>query len=222
MKETRSPGRVHVFGDESGNFDFSRNRGATRYFILATVAMEDCFSLNLRLQELRHQMAWERIGHPGPFHATHDPWPVRRRVYEIIADQDLRIDALVLEKAKAQPHIRKTAERFYRHAWYYLMRHVVPRLPGREMLVVSASLGQKKKRLAFHEAVCDVMRQVGRADHATACWDCSSDACLQVADYCGWAIQRKWEADESTAHDLIRSKIGSEYDLFAAGGTTYY
>jgi hypothetical protein len=30
---------VYLFGDEAGNFDFSDGRGATRYFILATVTM---------------------------------------------------------------------------------------------------------------------------------------------------------------------------------------
>lgn len=214
--------RVHVFGDESGNFDFSRNRGATRYFILTTVAMEECMKLGTQLQELRHQMAWEKIDHPGPFHANHDPWPVRQRVFQIIAQHDLAIDTLILEKAKAQPQVRKTPERFYQTAWFYLMRHVAPRFRNREMLVVSASIGQKKMRMAFHETVCDVMQQVGGSRHVTACWDCSSDPCLQVADYCGWAIQRKWESGDPIAHDLVRTKIRSEYNLFSVGGPSYY
>lgn len=216
------PGRLYVFADESGNFDFSRKKDATRYFILAAVTVSDCFEVNARFNELRHQMAWEGHDHPGPFHAAKDPAPVRNRVYSLIQGLDLRVDAIVLEKAKAMPQIRLTEERFYQHAWFYLMKYVTPRLSCEELLVVTASLGKKKKREAFYEAVREVMKQVSRMRYKTACWDASSDSCLQVADYCGWAIQRKWEAGDPEAHSRIISKVRSEYDLFSRGTTIYY
>ena len=211
-----------MFADEAGNFDFSRKRGASRYFILTAATLQDCSAVNAKLHELRYQMAWEGHDHPGPFHAATDPGPVRDRVFSIIAALDVRVDALIIEKAKAMPHIRATETRFYQHAWLYLMRYTVPRLLCHELLVVPASLGTKKKRLAFYDSVREVMRQVGRTTYRTACWDASSDACLQVADYCGWAIQRKWESSEPTQHSRIAGKIGSEYDLFARGKTLYY
>lgn len=217
MTCTTTPVRKHLFADETGNFDFSRKSGATRYFILASITLRECGTVNARLQELRHQMAWEGHDHPGPFHATKDPAPVRNRVLGIIEDLDLRVDALVLEKAKAMPHIRATEERFYKHAWFYLMRFVLPRLNCRELLVVPASIGNNKRRTAFHDVVREVMQQVGTITYRTACWDANSDACLQVADYCGWALQRKWEMGDMIPYGRIQSKIRSEYDLFAPG-----
>jgi hypothetical protein len=213
---------MHLFADESGNFDFSRNRGASRYFILTSVTLRDCATVNTRFHELRHQMAWEGHDHPGPFHAAIDPGPVRNRVFGLIEAQDLRVDAVVIEKAKAMPHTRTSEERFYQHAWFYLMRYVAPRLSCSELLVVTASLGTKKRRLAFYEIVQGVMRQVGRTTYKTACWEATSDSCLQVADYCGWAIQRKWESSDPTPYSRIAGKVKSEYDLFAAGTRLYY
>lgn len=214
--------RVHLFADESGNFDFSRGRGATRYFILTTVLLEECSGISQQLQDLRHRMAWEGIDHPGPFHAHHDPRPVRERVFDIICQHDLRVDSLILEKAKTKPDLRATDEGFYQCAWYYLMKFIAPRLHSREMLVVSASIGQKKRRLNFYTAVREVMKQVGGSRYGTACWDASSDACLQVADYCGWAIQRKWERGDTHFYGRLSPRIGSEYDLFARGADFYY
>lgn len=215
--------RTNLFVDESGNFDFSRKPGATRYYILAAVTMLDCSEVNARFHELRHQMAWEGHDHPGPFHASHDPAPVRDRVFSLIEALEFWADALIVEKAKAMPHVRATDERFYRHVWFYLMQYVVPRLSCRELLVVTASLGnKKKKRGAFYAAVQGVMRQVSRVMYRTACWDANSDSCLQVADYCGWALQRKWEAGDSGPYNRIASKVRSEYDLFARGTTFYY
>ena len=217
--------RNYLFADESGNFDFRRAQGASRYFILTSVTLRDCSAFNLGLHQLRHQMAWEGFDHPGPFHAAHDPAPVRERVFSLIDAQSFVVDALILEKAKAMPRLRETEELFYQHAWFYLMKYVVPRTMGEELLVVTASLGSKKKRRsAFYTAVQDVMRQIGRnrMRYRTACWESSSDSCLQMADYCGWAIQRKWEAGDPGPHTRIASKIRSEYDLFARGTMLYY
>jgi len=50
----------------------------------------------------------------------------------------------------------------------------------------------------------------------------AADPCLQIADYCAWAIQRKWERQDLRSYDLIRAKIRSEYDLWAKGTDYYY
>jgi hypothetical protein len=44
----------------------------------------------------------------------------------------------------------------------------------------------------------------------------------QVADYCTWAIQRKWERQDQRSHALIASKVQSEFDVWARGKVQYY
>jgi len=44
-----------LVADEAGNFDFSRNRGASRYFILTTVTIPDA-AAGLDLIRLRHEL----------------------------------------------------------------------------------------------------------------------------------------------------------------------
>lgn len=217
--------RIHVFADESGNFDFTRNQGASTYFILTLISMEDCDGLIQDLHRLRHELAWEGIDHPGPFHAHNDPQPLRERVFNVINVHEFRVDSLIMEKSKAMPHLRSTDDRFYQYAWFYLLKHAAPRVagPGNELLVVGSALGQKSKREVFYGCIRDVVRQVRpTVNYRTAFWDANCDGCLQVADYCGWAIQRKWERADARAHALISSQIASEYDLFAMGSTHYY
>jgi hypothetical protein len=53
-----------------------------------------------------------------------------------------------------------------------------------------------------------------------------TDQCLWVADYCSWAIQRKWERTwqgqpDDRSHKLIAAKIRSEFNIFGAGAKTY-
>ena len=105
------------------------------------------------------------------------------------------------------------------------MKHVAPRVvrPHDELFVVGASLGVKKKRAVTHTAVQDVIRQVSPTTHfRTASWNAYSEPCLQVADYCCWALSRKWEQGDERSYALIQNKIRSEFDVFRSGRRLYY
>lgn len=217
--------RQHMFADEAGNFDFSLRVGASRYFILATVTMEDDLAAASAIHKLRYDLAWEGLEHPGPFHATTDAQSVRDRFFVAIEGLQFTIDATVIEKRKSRPTVRKTPEEFYQFAWFSHMRHAAPRnvTDLDDLLVVAASLGSKRRVDSFHLAVKDVLRQVPRTGRTlTACWPASSDPGLQIADYCCWAIQRKWELSDSRSYELVSPRITSEYELFRRGRKFYY
>jgi hypothetical protein len=216
--------RKYLFADESGNFDFSRGPSATRYFILTTVSLTDCLVGN-QLLELRRELAWEDRGLDTNFHATTDLQATRDRVFEVLSAHDFRVDATILEKAKAKPSIRASEEYFYQLAWYLHMKYIAPQVvrPDDELLVVGASLGTKRKRAAFHSAITDVVRQVTpTAKFHVGAWDAVSEPCLQVADYCAWALQRKWERGDLRSYTLIREKIRTEFEPFKVGTNLYY
>lgn len=216
--------RISVFADESGNFDFSRKQGASRYFILTTVSCPS-FAVGDALLRLRREIAWEGHGTDSEFHATTDAQAVRDRVFDVLCTHDFRVDATILEKAKANPHTRQTDDRFYKLAWWLHMKHVAPRVvrPHDELFVVGASLGVKKKRAVMHTAVQDVIRQVSpTTNFRTASWNAHSEPCLQVADYCCWALSRKWEKGDDRSYALIQHKIRSEFDVFRSGRRLYY
>lgn len=210
----------YLFADESGNFDFSKT--GSRFFILVSTVM-DC-SVGDRLLALRRKLAWGGVGLDVDLHAAEAPQHVRDAVYAQLQGEPLRIDCTVLEKSKAYPSIRITEERFYKTAWFQHMKYVTPYIvaPQDDLMVVSASVGTKKKKAAFYGAVTDVMKQVGPKSHRVACWAAGSDPCLQVADYCAWAIQRKWEKGDPRSYDLIKGMISTEFDLFAVGSKNYY
>jgi hypothetical protein len=217
--------RVHLFADESGNFDFSRGRGASRYFILTTVSFFDDRASCRDLEALRYDLAWRGVDHPGPFHATEDAQAVRDEVFAALAPHRFRVDAVVLEKSKAQPHLRTDDATFYRYAWWLLMRYVAPQIvdAGDELLVVAASIGTKKRRSVYHNAVQRVMRQVlPGVPMRTAAWRDDADTGLQIADYRAWALKRKWEDGDTRSHALISDKLSSEFEVLRRGTTHYY
>lgn len=217
--------RLHIFADESGNFDFTNGPGASKYFLITSVTFFDDFATCGELERLRYELAWDGIGHPGPFHAHSDKQVIRDRVFSLMAPHDFRVDATLLEKRKTQPHLRVSDERFYKYAWYYHLRHVAPQIcgPNDEILIASASIGTRKKQGAYHAGVKDVISQtVPALTVRSAQWPADCDPGLQIADYCSWAIQRKWESNDQRSYSLIQTKIKSEFDLFARGTVTFY
>ncbi len=212
----------YVFADEAGNFDFSNKQGASRYFVLCTTMAEHCDAGDALLA-LRRDLGWRGLHLDQVFHATEDPQAVRDEVFAILNKMDCRVDATILEKRKAQEHLRDEAS-LYKMAWYLHFKHLARQMTQSDRVFVAASsLGTKKARGALHSAVDEVVRQLSPChSHRVAFWPTASDPCLQVADYCTWAIQRKWERDDARSHALIESKIYSEYDVWQRGRITYY
>ena len=216
--------RVNVYADESGNFNFSRDQGASRFFILTSVTLLS-HDIAQDLQDLRRQLVWDGHDISGPFHATEERQAVRDEVFRTLDKHEFRIDCTVLDKPKCLPRLRRTDESFYKTAWFYHLKHVTPRIitDSDELFLVAASLGTKKKRNLFHEAVKNVVYQVAATSpYRTASWPAAIEPCLQVADYCSWALQKKWEHGDLRSYDLIKDKIQTEFDLFETGDQLYY
>ena len=217
--------RTYLYADESGNFDFSRNPGASRFFLLTTVIIQNDSEVESELLELRRELAWEGVELRDGFHAVNDNRYVRRRVFDILRTHDFRIDATIFEKVKAEPRVRPTQAKFYGFTWYHHMRHVTSEVNFRteESLVVAASIGLKGMNTEFHSSVQAVNQEVcPEANLMTTMWSASSNTCIQIADYCSWAIFRKWERSDNSSYELVKDKIASEHDLFQAGSVYYY
>jgi Protein of unknown function (DUF3800) len=212
-----------IFADEAGCFTFNRQPNVSKYFILCTVIMDDC-SVGADLLDLRRELAWRGMELGDYFHATKDKQAVRDAVFETIVGRRFAVQATVMEKCKAQPQVRISKPRFYQYAYFYHFKNAVSWMLTRESetLVTTASLGTKKERLAFQDAVSDVMRQTSRSRWRADFMPAQADPCLQVADYCAWAIQRKWELNDSRSYDLIRKRLTYEYDLWSRGTQRFY
>ena len=215
--------RKYVFADEAGNFDFSDKNGASQFFILTTVTA-DSPDVGDDLLKLRRALAWDGIALESNFHATEDAQAVRDQVFGVLVDHDFRIDTTILEKRKTRPHLAEDKDRFYKMAWFLHFKYVAPYIASAsdELLVVAAQIGTKKRRKAMRLAIADVVDQSTMCEWEVAFWPAGSDPCLQVADYCCWAIQRKYEQSDTRSYDLIKDKIETEFQPYKVGKKRYY
>lgn len=220
---------AYIFADEAGCFTFKRRKagrkdGPSDYFILTTVTAST-WTISDDLLHIRRNLCLNGEPERDKLHATSDLQEVRNEVFAVLAKQPFRIDATILKKSKAQPQTRVTEDRFYKTAWYYHLKHVGPKIAKHvdKMLITAAALGTRKTRAAFKEAVNETVQQtLPRAQWEVAFHESCKDPLLWVADYCSWAIQKRWEQNDDRSHALIRDKIKTEYDLFAPGLEEFY
>lgn len=216
--------RLFLFADEAGCFAFKKAPNVSKYYIVCTITLPSC-DVGMKLLELRRQLAWEKADLGDYFHATTDKQNVRDTVFNILRQEDFTIQATIMEKSKAQPQTRVLEEIFYKYGWHYHFKYSSERYLNAidELMITVASIGTKKKRIAFEDSVRDVVKQkIRRKQWAAAFWPCQTDPCLQVADYCTWAIQRKWEMGDTRSYELISDKINYEFELWERGTTHYY
>lgn len=207
--------QVEVYGDESGDFSFSGKPGASRYFIVTTVVLRDD-RLEHGLLDLRKKLMREGMSMPDGFHAKNDQWQVRRAVYEVLTRHQVRIDATILTKANARPHLRTSNLRLWKLAWFYHLAHLLAQVadPDDQVTVVAADVTTAMTRRDIEAALADIIGQLRPQHTRSQVVRSSADLALQAADYGGWAIQRRWERDVLDMHELIRDLVKSEHLLF--------
>lgn len=124
---------------------------------------------------------------PDGFHATEDRQAIRDRVLDLLhRPSSIRVSCTHYSRARVYFDIQQSSDYFYRPAWFYHLRHVVPRIVPRygELLIGVTTIATKKKRWLHAEALRQVVRQcVGRLRNHCAHWSAPSHPWLQADDY---------------------------------------
>ncbi len=214
---------LYIFLDEGGNFDFSPT--GTRYFTLTSVAMHRPFAVRDLWDDYRHELL-EFGRNVEYFHCADDNRYLRDRLFSILHDHQtsLRIDSLIVEKAKTGPPLRND-HRFYPEMLGYLLRHVFEHLNGySEIIAITDTIPHQKKRKAVEKGVKQALKAMLPAEvkYRVLHQASRSHYGLQVADYCNWAIYRKWDTGETYYYDQIKDALHSEFEIFKTGTQRYY
>lgn len=162
------------------------------------------------------------------FHCSHDNQHVTRRVFEIIESNlsAIRVDGLLIEKCKTNPSLQEP-KTFYPKMLGYLLPYVISAYSVEtisEVVVITDRIPIHKKRNAVEKAVKTTLAErlpIG-VSYRVMHHESRSHYGLQLADYCNWAIFRKWERRDKRFYKKIHPAIKSEFDIFRSGDTNFY
>lgn len=241
---------LHFFVDEAGDpvlFD-SKGRilvgaeGCSRTFIVGKLDVADPTALQTALEDLRADLLtdpyFKRVPSMQPergktavaFHAKDDVAEVRREVFGVLMQHDLRFYAAVRSKSALLDYVkqRNQLEPDYRYRGDELYDTLVEELFRRyhpfadQLNIIFARRGNKARTHAFRAAIeraeARFERDFGtrRSDaiHIVASTPPQS-AGLQAVDYFLWALQRHYERGEGRYAELIWDKVVEVDDMDA-------
>lgn len=235
---------LFIFIDESGDFDFSKI--GSKFFILTAITTvnplirREC-AIGARYGLLAGGNDLEY------FHATEDAQCVRDVFYPIIKTIDYEIDSVIAEKCKTNWSLyesptfekspkggfkfkkEKVEECFYKQICETLLQYVVYRyanlrddLKISKIVVVLDQLLTKDKREFVIKSIKTYINSHFGIVPYVYFHSSKSDINSQIADYCCWAIKKKWKDCEMRPYNEIKDKIKSEFDIFQNGTTEYY
>lgn len=218
---------LHIHLDESGDWKFVPK--ASKYLILAAAWTYDPRPLAHSLTALRYKLVRDGLNIDS-FHASPDKQSTRNQVVSTLVSHDAwRFAAVVMEKRKVNPVLRDP-HKFYPTFASVLLKFIL-RGQGRSAsraIVYADTIPMDSH--AKKEGVVKAMKQTCADELLPTCTHhvyshrSESNPWLQVADYCCWALRKKWEVGDTRTYEAIKARLAKEeLELTAGGdGTVYY
>ena len=162
------------------------------------------------------------------FHAKDDHPEIRSKVFELLIDMDFKFYAVIKDMFRVLEYVRHRGQRdslyryhpneLYDFSVRQLFRQRLHRCPHSE--VVFARRGKADRTDALRQQLLDVAAKSddgGDTDHDRHIdvrpADPRTDPCLQVTDYCLWALQRCYEKCETRFIEALWPKVSLIRDL---------
>ena len=215
---------LHVHLDESGNFTFS-NRGS-KYYNFAAVWTYDPEPLAQSITRLRFSILKNGTNLES-FHAAVDKqWCRNIFVNHIANNSAWKYAALVVEKRKVNPSIRDEDcfyPKFLNSLLCFIFRGSLVR-QATSVMIYTDTLPVERRRGAVKKAIFQAcQKELGGKPFRLFHHKEECNTWIQVADYCSWAIHRKWENGDVRTYDQLRSRLHApELDALRFGSTLYY
>jgi hypothetical protein len=208
---------LYVLLDEGGNADFSSK--GSKYFTMTSAVMMRPSIIDAALLSLKYDLI-ESGENIEWFHATEDQQRVRDDVFANIGHHlsDISLHSVIVDKRKAKTEFQDMVS-LYSASIAHLLRETLAEYSlalYKQVLVMTDTLPLNKKRKAFEKTIKQTLSEMLPSGVRYRVMHHASKSCvgLQVADYCNWAIYRKWENLDLRSYDLISKAIKTERNIF--------
>lgn len=193
----------YIYFDESG--DISNN--LTRKFFVATfLVVSDGAELQRVIKKaLFYLNRSQKKKITGTLHAYKEKPLVRKTVLKRLAQKNVKIYSMRVDKTKMPASLR----RMNQHERYnYVIKQLLQKLKIKQKTTIIISRKETSKRL---QNKLKKTLEDGRVSVEIA--PAQTDTCLQLADFVSWSFYRKYERSDGDYIEIIRDKIGGEYEL---------
>ena len=225
-----------LFVDESGKPEVYSAKGAdlvtsgkaSKYLVLAAVRTNDQLLLQQQVVEFRLSLLKDKslIGLFSPaytldaFHAHIDYPQVRERFLSLIANMDIKVDVLVVEKALCYEPLKRNPSKMYGVMSGQLIKNICHQTENTE--IVFSRKDSKLKLRKELETEVERIRLEYLTNHPKLKPNLSlvyyhnphyTHGGLQIADYIAYAVFQVFENGNRTLYELVKNRIGKVQDI---------
>lgn len=209
-----------LFQDESGDlgFDFSK-RKTSHFFVITLLVMDEMTkrSGDKVVKDVFKRYADPKSHKEGILHAFKERPLVRRQLLQRIAEKDVSVYAIVLDKKHVNEDLRHKPDKLYNWITKTLLKYVYMSNvldADRSLLIASR---RETNRLLNDDFCTYVQGQISKLTLSNfevkiACPH--EEKCLQAVDCICWSIYRAWEYRDDSYEKLIETRVAKILPLF--------
>jgi hypothetical protein len=227
---------TYIFVDESGDMNFTAT--GSKHYMFNFLVKKRPFKLHEYISNYRYELLEKSLDpllnrrlNIEYFHAHNDNKHIRKELFNIISTFDtqaVKIYSYILEKEKVQPEKRAKNEDFYIDNLIYSISKLLEKIEiSSNFVIITDNLpvakNRKKQEKALKVGVTKYLKEHSLNLRYDIFHHCSaSSANLQIIDYIGWAIYRKYEHKNDMDYKTIKKYILAEDIVTKSRGVKYY
>ncbi|NOR57989.1 MAG: hypothetical protein GQ474_05650 [Sulfurimonas sp.] len=227
---------TYIFVDESGDMNFSA--GGSQYYMFHFLIKKRPFTLHEHISSYRYELLEKNLDPLSGnrlnieyFHACNDNKHIKNELFNIISTFDknsVEVYSYILEKDKVHPDKRKTNEVFYIDNLTYSISKLLEKIKiDGKFIIITDRLPVNRNVRKQEKALKAGITEYVKANKLDLRYDIfhhssASSANLQIIDYIGWAIFRKYTLKDDKYYEKIKHCILEEEVVTQDRDTRYY
>jgi hypothetical protein len=217
-----------TFYDRKGNWIVGKENGSSEILLMGFIRTTEPEFLRKKINTLRLELINDEYLNEIPsmkkskraFHAKDDCPEVRYKVFKLLKDLPFSCNIIVARKnQKTFNKFNGNTQKLYDSLITNLFKNILQLSNNNHIYI--ATRGSKKRQEPLEEAIHNALIYTeAKLNHPIDSIQKvlpqtpSGEACLQIVDYCNWAIQRAFIKKEMRYYNYLKDKYGLIVDLY--------
>lgn len=210
---------AYIFLDESGDlgFDFSK-KGTSKFFLITILFCHEKRAIEKIVKKVHSGLKKKHKQKGGVLHAYREKPITRQRMLSLLAEKDLMILTIYLNKAKVHTNLKDEKDVLYNYVTNILLDRILTRklIPIDKKITLVASRKETNKflNLNFKSYLSNQVKLKHQIDLEVEIKTPFEEKALQAVDFVSWSIFRKYQYQDELYYNIIKRKIFEESGLF--------
>lgn len=209
---------TYLFLDESGDLGFDPKKKNSKYFVITIIFASDKKQLESIVKKI-HKNLRKKVKKlsGGVLHAVKEKPVTRKRLLKSLAEKEISIMTIYLNKSKVYTHLQDEKHVLYNYVTNILLDRIMTKHldKDKEIILIAAKRETNKfLNTGFKDYLENQLKNKHKALIKIEIKMPSEEKTLQAVDFASWAIFRKYELKDDSYYNLIKKIIIEESPLF--------